>query len=237
MGLRGPGAKRVKRVQRDKPEQTSAPHPWEAPGLSRAQRVIAFVQILPCTTGPLAGTHVRLRPWQKRFIRVVYATGRDDKRTVRTAVLSVGRGNGKTTLAAALALCHLAGPEAESRREVYSAANDRFQASRIFNELAAIVQHVPWLEKRLSIRRYPKEIENFETGSLFASLSADAPTKHGLAPSFVVYDELGQASSRELLDAFTTAMGKRAEPLMLVISTQAARDEEPLSTLIDYGLR
>jgi phage terminase large subunit-like protein len=32
-------------------------------------------------------------------------------------------------------------------------------------------------------------------------------------------------------------MGKRAEPLMIVISTQAARDEAPLSTLIDYGLR
>ena len=32
-------------------------------------------------------------------------------------------------------------------------------------------------------------------------------------------------------------MGKRAEPLMMVISTQAARDEAPLSQLIDYGLR
>src|SRR5262245_7435406 len=236
MGLRGPGAKAVKRRGPDGPDQGSAPRPWEAQGLSRAERVITFVESLPCTAGPLAGTQFRLRPWQKRFLKAVYASGRDRKRVVRTAVLSVGRGNGKTTLAAALALCHLAGPEAESRREVYSAANDRFQASRIFNELAAIVQHVPWLEKRLSIRRYPKEIENFETGSLFASLSADAPTKHGLAPSFVVYDELGQASSRELLDAFTTAMGKRAEPLMLVISTQAARDEAPLSKPIDSGL-
>jgi phage terminase large subunit-like protein len=42
---------------------------------------------------------------------------------------------------------------------------------------------------------------------------------------------------RDLLDALDTAMGKRAEPLMIVISTQAARDEAPLSTLIDYGLR
>lgn len=240
MGLRGPGAKRVKR--RKGAETASiqidpVPDPWQAPGLSRAERVIAFVESLPCSAGPLAGTQFNLHPWQKRFIKTVYANDKVGKRHVRTAVLSVGRSNGKTTLAAALALCHLAGPEAESRGEVYSAANDRFQASRIFNELAAIIQRTPWLEKRLSIRRYPKEIEDFETGSLFASLSADAPTKHGLAPSFVVYDELGQAGSRELLDAFTTAMGKRAEPLMLIISTQAARDEAPLSQLIDYGLR
>lgn len=32
-------------------------------------------------------------------------------------------------------------------------------------------------------------------------------------------------------------MGKRTAPLMVVISTQAARDEAILSTLIDYGLR
>ena len=214
------------------------PHPWEAPGLSRAERVIRFIETLPCTSGPLAGSPFSLRPWQKEFIRTVYATDRQRKRKVRTAVLSLGRGNGKTTLAAALALCHLAGPEAESRGEVYSAANDRFQASRIFNELSAMVQRVPWLNERVSIRRFTKELEDIGgTGSLYAALSADAPTKHGLAPSFVCYDELGQTTNRALLDAFETAMGKRAEPLMLVISTQAARDEAPMRQLVDYGLR
>ena len=59
----------------------------------------------------------------------------------------------------------------------------------------------------------------------------------GMAPSVVIYDELGQSEGRDLLDALDTAMGKRAEPLMIIISTQAARDEAPLSQLIDYGLR
>jgi phage terminase large subunit-like protein len=167
----------------------------------------------------------------------VYRTDKEGRRFVRTAVLSLGRGNGKTTLAAALALCHLAGPEAESRGEVYSAANDRFQASRIFNELSAIVQRVPWLDERVSIRRFTKELEDISgTGSLYAALSADAPTKMGLAPTFVCYDELGQTMSRQLLDAFETAMGKRGG-LLLVISTQASKDEAPMSQLIDYGLR
>ena len=112
-----------------------------------------------------------------------------------------------------------------------------FKARASLNELSAIIKRTPWLKERLSIRRYPKEIEDFETGSLFVALSADAPTKAGLAPSFVVVDELGQAKSRELFDVLATAMGKRAEPLLMTISTQAARDEAPLSTLIDYGLR
>ena len=95
-------------------------------------RVIRFVESLPCSAGPLAV--FRLRPRQRKFIKAVYATDKHGKRLVRAAVLSVGRGNGNTTLAATLALAHIAGPEAESRGEVYSAANDRSQASRIFGE-------------------------------------------------------------------------------------------------------
>ena len=239
MGLAGPGRKNVKRP----PSKAHRPHaiehhPWDKPGLSRADRVIRFVSSLPCTAGPLAGKNFQLRPWQEEFIRAVYATDAHGRRLVRTAVLTMGRGNGKTTLAAALALCHLAGPEAERRGEIYSAANDRFQATRIFNELSAIALQVPWLAQRLTIRRFTKEIEDRgRTGSLYAALSADAPTKLGFSISFCVYDELGAAPGRTLLDALDTAMGKRDQPLMLIISTQAARDEAPLSQLIDYGLR
>ena len=68
-----------------------------------------------------------------------------------------------------LGLCHLAGPEAESRGEVYSAANDRAQAARIFQEMAAIIERVPWLEERVSIKRFTKECEDVGgTESIYA---------------------------------------------------------------------
>jgi phage terminase large subunit-like protein len=216
---------------------SSEPHSWEAPGLSRATRVIRFAEAMPCSSGPLAGTQFKLRPWQKKFIRAVYRTDAEGRRLVRVGALSIARANGKTQLASLLCLAHLCGPEAEPRGECYASANDRFQSSRIFHELAAIIQRVPWLEQRVSIRRFTRELEDGGTGSIFAALSADAPTKHGLAPTFVCMDELGQTMSRELLDTFQTAMGKRDQPLMIVISTQAARDEAPMSELVDYGLR
>jgi phage terminase large subunit-like protein len=238
MGLAGPNRKTIKRASRGRLPSSSGLHPWDKPGLSRAERVIRFSESLPCSSGLKAGTLFRLRPWQKRFIRAVYRTDKAGNRLVRTAVLSVGRGNGKTTLAAILGLCHLAGPEAESRGEVYSAANDRFQAGRIFAEMAAIIERVPWLDERVSIKRFTKELEDVGgTESIYAALSRESGTKMGMAPSVVIYDELGQSEGRDLLDALDTAMGKRAEPLMIVISTQAARDEAPLSQLIDYGLR
>ena len=97
-----------------------------------------------------------------------------------------------------------------------------------------------WLADRISIRRHSKELEDLGeggTGTVYAALSADVPSKMGLSPSAVIVDELGMATSRDLFDALDTAMGARAEPLMLVISTQAARDNAPLSELVDYGLR
>jgi phage terminase large subunit-like protein len=238
MGLAGPHRKTIKRTSMGRLPPSSGPHPWERPGLSPAAKVIAFIETLPVTAGPLAGSLFKLRPWQKRFIRAIYATDKQGRRKVRTGVLSMGRGNGKTTLAAMLGLCHLAGPLAERRGEVYSAANDRFQAARIFNEMAAIIERVPWLDDRVSIKRFTKELEDVGgTESIYAALSRESGTKMGVAPSVVIYDELGQSEGRDLLDALDTAMGKRAEALMIIISTQAARDEAPLSQLIDYGLR
>jgi phage terminase large subunit-like protein len=235
MGLRGIGAK-PKQTSKSKHRGGGKRHPWTAPGLSRAERVIRFVESLPCTSGPFAGTKLKLRPWQRKFIQSVYRTEKG-KRLVRTAVLSMGRKNGKTQLAAALALCALSGPESEERGEVFSCANDRFQAGRIFSEMVAIITRVPWLDARINIIRFRKELEDIPTGSIYAALSADVATKQGLSPSFVVYDELGSATSRELFDALDTSQGGRQQPLLIVISTQAAVDAAPLSTLIDYGLR
>lgn len=239
MGLRGPGAKPLAVLRTALPEafdEPAGPPAWEKPGLSRLGRVVAFLETLPVTSGALAGKPFKVRRWQRAFLRAVYAT-KGGRRPVRTAVLSMARKNGKSGLAAGLALCHLAGPEAEARGQVYSAANDRAQAALIYNEMAAIIERVPYLDERLSLRRHAKEIENMVDGSVYAALSADVPGKHGLSPSFVVYDELGQAAGRDLFDALDTAMGARADPLMLVISTQAADDLAPMSELIDYGQR
>jgi phage terminase large subunit-like protein len=210
--------------------------PWEKPGLSRCERVVAFLQSLNITSGTESGRKLVLRPFQMEFVRAVY-DARSGTRAVRTAVLSLGRKNGKTQLAAALALCHLCGPEAESRGEIYSCANDRFQAAKIFSEMCAMIRLQPWLLARTNITQNVKQIVDLVSGSIYVALSREAKTKMGLSPSFVVYDELGQAPDDELYRAMDSAMGARAEPLLMVISTQAADDFAPMSRLIDYGLK
>lgn len=234
MGLRGIGSRPLS----DREGELIPPGgmPWEAEDLTRSGRVIAFCETLTISSGGLAGSRMQLRDFQRQFIADVYQE-KDGGRPVRTAVLSLGRKNGKTQLAAALALCHLCGPESESRGEVYSCANDRAQAAKIFHEMVALIVRLPWLSARCNIIRHSKQIEDMVNGSVYVALSSEAKTKMGLSPSFVIYDELGSAPNRELYDAMDSALGARKEPLLLVISTQAADDLAPMSTLIDYGLR
>lgn len=234
MGLRGINAGMTKLQRANFKVRTQ---PWQVKGLSRSARVIAFCEDLTISSGKFAGQKLELRPFQKKFIRDVYRENGRGVRPIRVAVLSMGRKNGKTQLAAALALCHTSGPEAEERGEVYSCANDRFQASKVFNEMSAMVRRHKYLNARTNIGRFQRKIEDLETESIYQAVSAEATTKMGLNPSLVVYDELGQARSRDLYDAMDTALGARKNPLLLVISTQAADDTAPMSQLIDYGKR
>lgn len=242
MGLRGPGSSRGRKAQSasssaKKPPADALRHPWEAEGLTRAQRVIAFLESLPCTKGYGADEPLKLLPFQKRWIENVYAEDGDGIRMVRTAVLSAARGNGKTVKIAGLCLCHLVGPEAEPRAEVYSAAATRDQAALIFNEIEAWIVRVPWLRDRLNVKRFGKVVEDMSTGSVYKALASDAPAAHGLAASFIACDELAQWKRRELYDVLLTSQGKRRQPLMCVISTQSPNPSNVLSELLDYGER
>jgi len=57
--------------------------------------------------------------------------------------------------------------------------------------------------------------------SVYRALSSDAKTKHGLAPSLVVVDELHAMDDRELVDTLATGMASlnRRHPLLLYITT------------------
>ncbi|EPR12082.1 hypothetical protein M527_01825 [Sphingobium indicum IP26] len=213
------------------------PHPWEADNLTRAEKVIAFIESMPITKGYGAGENVKLLPFQREWLEAVYATDAAGVRTVRTGLMSVARGQGKTVLAALLCLCHLAGPECEQRGECYSAAATKEQSALIFAEMEAVIFAVPWLAARLNVQRFHKRIEDLETGSTYRALASDGAAVHGLASSFIVCDELAQWKKRELFDVLRTSMGKRREPLMLAIGTQSPSPINIMSELVDYAAR
>ena len=199
--------------------------------------MITFLEMLPITKGILAGKKMKLLPGQRKFVKAIYGRlSKDGRRKIRLAIKSEPRGNGKTGLLAGLALAHLLGPECEPRGEIYSAAYNKLQAALIFAEMKAIVERTSNFAARCNIQRYGKVIEVMEgdgAGSVYESLSADDKRAHGLSPSLWIYDEFAQAPNTDLLDNLKTAMGKRSESLGVIISTQAANDQHPLSQMID----
>jgi phage terminase large subunit-like protein len=203
----------------------------------RADAVVAFIECLTVPSGEGQGGPMRLRPWQRAFVRDVYGpVAPSGRRLVRRAVLSIARKNGKTALIAALVLAHLVGPEAITNGEIYSAANDREQAAQVFKVARQMVEADPELQALITVVPSTKTLVCRDNGSFYRALSAEAGTKHGLNPTVAIFDELAQAKNRELYDVLDTSMGARAEPLFITISTQSNDPEHILSKLIDDGL-
>jgi len=203
----------------------------------RAADVVAFVeQVCFIPEGRHVGQKLKLYDWQKREIERIY----DNPAGTRRAILSFGRKNGKTTFAACLLLAHLCGPPARSRpnSQLFSAAQSRDQAAIIFSLAAKMVRMNSVLSRVVTIRETAKELICSELGTRYRALSADATTAFGLSPAMVIHDELGQVRGPRspLYEALETATGAQAEPLSIVISTQAPTDADLMSVLIDDAL-
>ena len=69
----------------------------------------------------------------------------------------------------------------------------------------------------------------------YKAIAADGATAQGLSPVLIIFDEVGQVkgSQNDFYDALLTSQGAHAAPLMINISTQAPKDDDLLSILID----
>lgn len=198
--------------------------------MTRGNRNIAWIeQHCNVPEGKFVGKPVVLRSFQRRIVRGIYNS------PTRRAIVSFGRKNAKTALAAFLLLLHLCGPEAIANSQLNSDAQSVEQAGVLFRLAAKIVRLSPDLRQYVVIRDTLKQLYCAELGTLYKALSSDAPTALGLSPVFAVHDELGQVRGprSELYEAIETAMGAHEAPLSIIISTQAPTDGDLLSILID----
>jgi len=176
-----------------------------------------FERVLRHVKGEWAGQPFKLAPWERTIVRDLLGWKRPDgTRRYRTAYIEVPRKNGKSSLAAGLALYLLFADE-EPGAEVYSAAADREQAAIVFDLAREMVDGSPILAGRA--QTYRRSIVVPGTRSGYRVLSADVPTKHGLNCHGVVVDELHAQPNRELVDVLVTGTGARRQPLVVLITT------------------
>lgn len=140
-------------------------------------------------------------------------------RQFNTAYIEIPKKQGKSELAAAVALLLTCG-DGEERAEVYGCAADRQQASIVFNVAADMVRMCPALSKRVKILDSQKRLIYQPTGSIYQVLSADVGNKHGFNTHGVVFDELHTQPNRKLFDVMTKGSGDaRMQPLYFLITT------------------
>ena len=124
----------------------------------RAERAVRFIEeYLRHTKGQYAGQPFILRDWQKQHIREIFGRLNDDgTRQIRQVYWEIPKKNGKSEIAAAIALTLLY-TDRERSAEIYGAAVDRDQASIVFNLAASMVRANPRLSSRSKRDRLKQE--------------------------------------------------------------------------------
>lgn len=185
----------------------------------KAERALRFIETLRHTKGGWAGKPISLMGWQRDIISRLFGTiNPDGTRQYRTCYIELPRKQGKSTLAAAVAL-YLLFADHEAGAQIYSAANDRGQAALVFNDASAMTRQSAALMKRARIIDSQKRIVYHGQNSFYCAISAEAYSKFGYDSHGIIYDELHAAPDRELWDVLTTSTGSRRQPLTLCITT------------------
>jgi phage terminase large subunit-like protein len=187
---------------------------------SRADRAINFIENLELTTGEWKGLKFKLLPWQKKIISDVFGTLRENGyRQYNTVYIEIPKKNGKTELAAAIALYLLFGDN-EPGAQVYTAAADKDQAGLVYGAAAQMIRSSSALMKRCKVNDSRKRIWLLNDNAFMQTLSSEVNTKHGLNVSGVVIDELHAHPDRKLYEVLTKGSGDaRRQPLFFIITT------------------
>ncbi len=203
--------------------------PLDLSGLpeDRAGRRLAFIaEYLMVPKGVGAGEPVRLRDFQTEIIRGAFAPG------IRTGLVSVARANGKTGLAAMLAVAELfVGPPSA---EVLVVASDQRQANITLRMARRMIELNPELAERSQI--YADRIVVPQNDGLLLPLPADPGALHGHDPSLLIVDEL-HVVGESVWEAVTSMSGKRPESLTLAISTPSSSPDCVMWRLVEHGRR
>ena len=208
----------MKQLKKYKPTRFAAEDSHYDEGL--ADYAVMFIEQLCHTKGTWAGKPFLLLDWQEQIIRDLFGTIKPNGyRQFNTAYIEIPKKNGKSELAAAVALLLCCG-DGEQRAEIYGCAADRGQATIVFDVAADMVRMCPALNKRCKILTASKRIVFTPTNSFYQVLSAEAYSKHGFNIHGVVFDELHTQPNRKLFDVMTKGSGDaRMQPLYFLITT------------------
>lgn len=184
----------------------------------QARIAIAWYSLFKHYKGEWAGRPIILEPWQQFIIGSLFGWRLEDgRRRFRTGYISTGRKNGKTLMAAGVAL-YLLLADNEPAAEVYLAATKKDQAKICLTDCKQLLRGAPVAVKAGTIP-LTNNISVAETASKIEVLGRDSDTLDGLNLSGAVIDELHAWPHRDLYDVIDTATSARRQSLITAWTT------------------
>lgn len=211
---------------------------WDLPG---AERVMGFFRdVLRLAGGEFEGKAFELAPAQKFIVGSLFGWRKEEQRRFRTGYIEMGKGNGKSPLAAGVGL-YMFSADGEARAEVFAAATDKEQARIMFRDAVAMVDQSPALAKR--IQKTPKDsdqpdrvwnLAHLESGSFFRPISSESRGrgKSGFRPYCVLLDEIHEHPTDAMVEFMRKNMKGRPNALVLMTTNSGVND--PGSVCLRY---
>ncbi|EMB4312487.1 TPA: terminase large subunit [Klebsiella aerogenes] len=190
-----------------------------------AERACRFVQLLPHSSGDLAGQKLKLEPWQAFAFSSIFGwvTKKTKKRRFREAYIRVARKNGKSFFAAGIGT-YMFCADGENSAEVYCGATTMAQAKKVFTPARQMADRLPSLRSKFNISVWVDSLTRPD-GSLFAPIAGKPGD--GDSPHCAIIDEYHEHETDHMYEAMTLGMGARSQPLTLIITTAGTSLESP----------
>lgn len=204
---------------------------------SMAEVAIEFMPLLSLTTSTWAGRPFVPEPWQMFVIWSLFGWRRaNGTRRFREAYITVARGNGKSTFAAAIMLL-LFILDGETRSECYCVATKKDQARLVFNDVRRMLSASEALQQCEA--KITEQVITLPDESTCLPIGSDSKTTDGLQPHAIVVDEFHEwrRQHRGLWEKICTAMHKRPQPLLLIITTAGDDHSDLWKEQDDYSAR
>lgn len=205
---------------------------WEYDA-AKASHAVEFIEkYCKHSKGNMGGKPFFLELWQKALVAAMFGIVHkiDGTRKYQEVILIVARKNGKSTLAAAVAL-YLMIADGELGPEVYAVATKKDQAKIIWLEAKRMVQKSPVLRRR--IKPLVSEMESSFNDGVFKPLGRDSETIDGLNVHGATFDEVHAWKDLNLYDVVVDGTSSRDNPMIFVTSTAGTVRESVYDRLYD----
>ena len=199
------------------------------------------------TEGPLAPGNMRLELWQKAMLSCIFGVinPKDGYRQFREVLLVVGRKNGKSLFASAIANYTFFEDGGFGTR-VYCVAPKLDQADIIYNDIWTMILLEPDLKenkedlKENTARHRMTDLFIESTNSTVKKIAFSAKKSDGFNPSLTICDEIaswqGDAGLKQY-EVMKSGMGARPEGLMLSCTTSGYQNDSIYDELVKRSTR